>query len=192
MKRKNVGDTLSGKGREYIPNLAFRIMTFIMKLMDVLARHSDKNFTSLGLSSGNIVVDYGCGPARYILNASKTVGDSGKVYAVDIHPMAIKKVKNKINKHKLKNVKPILANGYHSGITDKTIDVVYALDMFHMITNPDEVLKEFARIIKPNGRIIIEDGHQPRSETRSKIFGSSLFKIENENKNHVVCKLKEI
>ncbi|WP_394706677.1 methyltransferase domain-containing protein [uncultured Draconibacterium sp.] len=46
-----------------------------------------------------MVVDYGCGPARYIKKASETTGPSGKVFAVDIHPTAVSNVNRKIEKH---------------------------------------------------------------------------------------------
>jgi len=70
-----------------------RMMTAVMGIVDLLKKYSDKNFETLGLKSGQTVIDYGCGPARYIRNASEAVGKSGKVIAVDIHPLAIKNVK---------------------------------------------------------------------------------------------------
>ena len=98
--RKKHGDIVLGKNREITPNIAFHIMTTTMKLMDFLGKYSSKNFKTLDLKSGQTVIDYGCGPARYITNASNAVGESGKVIAVDIHPLAIKKVKAKIVKYK--------------------------------------------------------------------------------------------
>ena len=89
-----MGDLLTGKNREYIPNIVFKAMTFIMKLMDVLVQYSRKNFETLELKSGQTVIDYGCGPARYIEFASNAVGSAGRVIAIDVHPLAIAKVIN--------------------------------------------------------------------------------------------------
>lgn len=190
-EEKTLKDTLSGKERENMPDIAFRIMTFIMKMMDFFGNHSTKNFSTIDIKEGEKVVDYGCGPARYIVHASKAVGKNGKVYAVDIHPLAIEKAKKKIQRYNLNNVETVLADGYHCNIANDSVDVVYALDMFHMISKPAILLAEFARMIHADGRIIIEDGHQPRTETKSKILESGLLNIANENKNHVVCRLKE-
>ncbi|MBI9068180.1 MAG: class I SAM-dependent methyltransferase [Salinivirgaceae bacterium] len=184
---KKLKDTLSGKNREEMPNIAFQIMTALMKLMDVLGNYSSKNFKTLDLKPGQTVIDYGCGPARYIRNASNTVGELGKVIAVDIHPLAIKKVKEKITKFKLINVEAVLAEGYNTPIADETADVVYALDMFHMIKQPKEFLIELSRLLKKEGKIIIEDGHQTRSETIQKIENSGVLNIINETKYNVEC-----
>jgi ubiquinone/menaquinone biosynthesis C-methylase UbiE len=189
--KKTLGDILSGKNREAIPNIAFHVMTYIMKLMDFFGEHYSKNFETLGLKPGQTVIDYGCGPARYIQIASNTVGKSGKIIAVDIHPLAISKVKEKIKKYKLTNVEAVLAEKYNTSILNDTADVVYALDMFHMIEQPNELLKELSRLVKRDGTIIIEDGHQSRNETKQKIESVGFLNIIEETKSHVKCKKYE-
>ncbi|MGD9823864.1 class I SAM-dependent methyltransferase [Desulfobacter sp.] len=187
METKKIGDFFSGKGRESIPDVGFKAMTLIMKLMDILGGHSRKNFKTLGLKSGQTVIDYGCGPARYIGFASSAVGKKGKVIAVDIHPLAIAKVKEKIKKLSLTNVEAVLAEKYGTPISNETADIVYALDMFHMVEKPDVFLKELSRLVKKEGTIIIEDGHQPRTKTIQKIEHSGCLKIVRETKSHVKC-----
>ncbi len=187
MERYKIGDFLSRKNRESIPNIAFKAMTLIMKLMDIFGQYSRKNFETLELKSGQTVIDYGCGPARYIEFASNAVGKAGKVIAVDIHPLAIAKVKEKIKKQKLSNVEANLAEKYTTSIRAEIADVVYALDMFHMIEQPNELLKELSRLVKKDGTIIIEDGHQSRTDTIQKIEKFGILKIVQETKSHVKC-----
>jgi ubiquinone/menaquinone biosynthesis C-methylase UbiE len=187
MKKNKIGDFLSGKNRESIPNIAFKAMTLVMKLMDVFGQYSRKNFETLGLKPGQTVIDYGCGPARYIEFASNAVGKTGRVIAVDIHPLAIAKVKEKIERKNLTNVEAVLSKRYTTSISDEIADIVYALDMFHMIAQPKEFLKELSRLAKRDGTIIIEDGHQPRSDTIRKIEKSGFLKIVQETKSHVKC-----
>lgn len=177
--------------REQLPNIVFSMMRFIMKLNDIFRNQSEKNFRTLGLQQDQIVVDYGCGPARYVKKASETVGPKGKVYAVDIHPLAIKNVNQIKEKYSLQNVEAVLASGYSCNLPNRIADVVYALDMFHMIEHPTKLIEELARIVTYQGEIIIEDGHQPRSKTLKKINDSGLLCIYKQNKHHLVCKLKE-
>jgi hypothetical protein len=56
-----------------------------------------------------------------------------------------------------------------------------------MIEQPNEFLIELSRLVKSDGTIIIEDGHQPRSETIQKIEKSGFIKIIAETKSHVKC-----
>ena len=186
-KSNKVESLMTGKGREKIPNIAFRGMAFIMKLMDLFTNYSGKNIRALDIKPGQTVIDYGCGPARYIKDASMMVGPSGKVIATDIHPLAIKTVNDKIKKFKLSNVNATLATGYKTDIESEIADVVYALDMFHMIEQPKELLTELSRLVKMDGRVIIEDGHQPRSETKMKIEDSKILRIVKETKSFVEC-----
>lgn len=191
MKKSNkIQGLLLGTGREVIPNLAFIGMTAIMKLRDFFTNYAEKNIKNLNLERGQTVIDYGCGPARYIQSASRIVGETGEVIAIDIHPLAIKKANERIKKHSLLNAKAVLANGYDTSLPDETADVIYALDMFHMIEDPKELLSELARLVKPEGRVIIEDGHQPRAETKTKIENSECFEIINETKSFVECMKK--
>ena len=187
MKKNTIADFVSGRNRESIPNIAFRAMTLIMKLMDVFGQYSRRNFETLGLKPGLTVIDYGCGPARYIEFASNAVGKVGRVIAVDVHPLAVAKVKEKIERLNLLNVEAVLAEKYTTSISDEIADIVYALDLFHMIEQPNVFLKELSRLVKKDGIIIIEDGHQLRTDTIQKIENSGLLNVVRETKSHVKC-----
>ena len=80
-------------------------------MRDVFAPVS-KRVDGFGIENGSVVVDFGCGPGSYIERASRAVGDTGKVYAVDVHELAIKSVNAKARKKSLNNVIPLLSTGY--------------------------------------------------------------------------------
>ncbi|MEA2037450.1 MAG: class I SAM-dependent methyltransferase [Nanoarchaeota archaeon] len=176
-----------GNERERMPDIAFRMMSFIFKICDIFSS-VDKRIDYFGIKEGFTVIDYGCGPGRYLKRASQLVGGRGRVYAADIHKLAIESVKKRIEKYNLKNVEPILTKGYFCSIDEHAADVIYALDMFHMIKEPDLFLKELHRLLKRGGYLIIEDGHQPRNKTKSKINNSKIWKISEETKGHLKCK----
>jgi ubiquinone/menaquinone biosynthesis C-methylase UbiE len=134
------------------------------------------------------VVDYGCGPGRYTTRFAQLVGERGKVYAVDIHELAIKAVKAKRARLGLQNVVPVLAQGYDCGLPDHIADVVCALDMFFGIQQPSGFLTELKRITRPDGVLIIDDGHQPRVATKKKILASGVWTIAEETSDHLKCK----
>jgi ubiquinone/menaquinone biosynthesis C-methylase UbiE len=172
---------------ERMSDFTFRGMDFIFKVVDFVYPHIDQRLQNFGIQTGMTVVDYGCGPGRYTTRLARRVGNSGKVYAVDIHKLAIEAVKKKIKKQGLKNVKPVLARGYDCGIPDAIADIVCAIDMFFGIKDPTAFLGELKRITKSEGILVIDDGHQSREETKRKILNSEHWEIKEESKDHLKC-----
>ncbi len=76
--------------RKYQSNLDFKLMTFFFKIRD-LFRDPMEKVKNAEIKPGNVVVDYGCGPGSHAVAAAQIVGSSGKVHAIDIHPLALKK-----------------------------------------------------------------------------------------------------
>src|SRR5690554_2872882 len=106
--------------RNLMPNIGFELMKFTYFLHDYFKPVGDilKKFD---IHKENIIVDYGCGPGRYIRKASELVGEKGKVYAVDIHPLAVRSIEKKLEKYKIKNVIPVLVEGNHCSIKDNSV-----------------------------------------------------------------------
>jgi ubiquinone/menaquinone biosynthesis C-methylase UbiE len=176
-----------GRASERMSDASFQFMCFAFDVLDFLFPHIHARVKGFGLREGMTVVDYGCGPGRYTARFSKLVGATGKVYAVDIHEMAIEAVKRKIAERGWQNVAPVLASGYNSGIPDHVADVVCAIDMFFIIKNPTEFLGELKRIAKKDGMLIIDDGHQSRDVTKKSLLASGHWTIEQETRDHLKC-----
>lgn len=174
---------------EYMPGWAFKLMVLTMRFRDLFKAPSNK-LNNFGISSGDILIDYGCGPGRYLKKASKLVGPKGKVYAVDIHEIAMNCIIKLKKKRHLDNVYPTKADHYFVPIQENKADLIYVLDVFHMISNSNEFLNELHRLIKPKGRLILEDGHQKRSVTKDKILSNGRWRINTENKKHLELKAK--
>lgn len=170
-----------------MPGWAFRMMAFMFKVAD-LFQHHDNKLDPFNIRKGQTVIDYGSGTGRYLPFASEHAGENGMVYAVDIHPLAVRSAERLIEKQHLKNVRPLLTDGITVGLPSNVADIIYALDMFHMVSNPTEFLKELQRLTKPDGVLFLEDGHQKRSITREKIINSVSWVILEETKTYVKCR----
>ncbi|MCX6268843.1 MAG: class I SAM-dependent methyltransferase [Bacteroidetes bacterium] len=114
----------------------------------------------------------------------------GTVYAVDIHQLAIEAAANVTGKYNLKNVHPVLTDGITVNIPPRSADLVYALDMFHMVKDTNAFLKELCRITKPDGILILEDGHQPRALAKEKVNITGCWEVVAETKAYMKCKPK--
>lgn len=164
--------------------MGYHTMVWIFKTMDLFGK-PDKRLDDFAIPEGGVVVDYGCGPGRYIRRASERVGPGGRVYALDINRIAIDIVKKKVRRYNLANVVPVLAGGREQAIADHCADVVYALDMFHQIGDPVGFLAAIHRVAKKDGVLYLEDGHQPREKTLEKIGRSGLWEIAGQSPRHV-------
>ena len=184
MKKKICGNEM-----DRMPGWAFRIMAFMFNNADRF-RPPDKKLNPFNIQKGQTVVDYGCGTGRYLKSASERVGDSGRVYAVDIHELAIDSANRMIKRFNLENVIPIHNDGKTVDIPSQSVDMVYALDMFHMVKETKGFLTELFRITKPGGILYLEDGHQPRTIAKEKISSSGCWEIVEETKRYVKCKPK--
>lgn len=165
---------------------AYRWMVRWFRIADILFPKKLR-LAEFGIREGDSVVDYGCGPGRYIEEASGRVGPRGKVYAVDIHELAIEGVATLVREKGLRNVTPILARGYSVSLPDRAADVIYALDMFHGIADPAAFLAEIRRIAKDSAIFILEDGHQSRRKAREKVVRSPHWRIEKEETKYLRC-----
>jgi ubiquinone/menaquinone biosynthesis C-methylase UbiE len=176
------------ENNEKMPGLFYRLMVGVMNVEDLFFPRIEKRVEAFGIATGMTVVDYACGPGRYTVFYSRLVGPQGKVYAVDIHEMAIAILNKKVARYGLANVEPVLAQGYASGLPAACADLVTALDVFFAIQNPTAFLAELKRIVKPEGTLILDDGHQPRAATLKKLTTAGGWTIVDESKDHLKCR----
>jgi len=152
----------------------FRFMALGYIFRD-LGHPPHRKIAEAGIQSGFFVLDYGCGPGSFTISAAEAVGKRGKVYAVDIHPLAIKSVKKKAAKKGLTNIETIQTD-CQTGIETSSIDVVLLYDIFHGLSNPQAVLEELHRVLKPHSILSFSDHHIKEGEVLSGI-PESLFTL---------------
>ena len=167
---------LDEKKPKPMSDASFKGMMWLFKLVDFIwnPRRKLKKFP---LREGMAVVDYGCGPGRYTLPIAKLVGPKGKVFAVDIHPLAITTVKRKAASEALTNVETILVDSYDTGIQVASIDLVLLADTFHMISDRDALFREIHRILKQDGLLFMDPGHMKLERAIEIVESAGLFTI---------------
>jgi len=157
-------------------DIGFRAMVWIFKLVD-LFRGPKRYLLKVPLRQGMTVIDYGCGPGRYTIPMAKLVGPEGKVFALDIQPLAIDMVKKMAERENLVNIEMILIDSYNTGIGDSTADLVLLGDTLHMIEDCNKLLREIHRILKQNGVLFMNPGHMKLSKAIEILESSHIFTI---------------
>lgn len=161
-------------------DLGFRLMAFTFKIRDLLKPRRNV-VKEIGIKEGYHVLDYGCGPGSYVTVVAELVGKSGRVYALDINPTAIKSVEKIALKRQLTNVETILSD-HETGLPDNSVDVVLLYDTFHDLSDPNTVLEELHRVLKPNGILSFNDHHMKENEITSKVSSKGLFRLLRKGK----------
>ena len=134
----------------------FKIMTLILRLRDIFNPPQRILGQIDDIRPGAHILDYGWGPGSYSIAASELVGHTGKVYAVDINPVAVREIQNKANEKGIPNLETLLTN-CNLEIPDSSIDVVLLIYVLHDFKNPRSILSELCRVLKPDGILVVKD-----------------------------------
>lgn len=115
----------------------------------------------LGVEEGMCVADLGSGGHdHYIKHVAKKVGDTGRVYIVDVRSEPLAVLHSTCRANGLNHVEPIRADiEIHKGIAlpDDHCDRVLLINTMHQVVEPVSVLREASRILKPNGVLVVID-----------------------------------
>ena len=156
-------------------NLGFNGMSLFFKLRDLLVPRK-KILEEAGLTLGDRVLDFGCGPGGYISDTADIVGELGQVYALDVHPLAIARVQNLAARRGLTNVETIQSD-CRTGLAHESLDVVLMYDVFHMLDEPQAVLAEMHRVLKPDGILSFSDHHMDEESIITGVTNCRLFEL---------------
>jgi len=156
-------------------DLGFKAMAFTFKIRDFF-RPRRSIVKEAGIKEGFHVLDYGCGPGSYVTAVAELVGKAGRIYALDINSTAIKMIEKIAVKKQLTHLETILSDR-KTGLLDDSIDVVLLYDTFHDLSDPNSVLEELCRVLKPNGVLSFNDHHMQDNEIISKVTSNGLFRL---------------
>ncbi len=94
-----------------------------------------------------ISLDLGCGTGNYTLELKNK---GFEVFGLDISKQMLK-----IAKKKRKDLFLIRGDAYLLPFKDNTFDLVLSITLFEFIKEPEKVIKEIYRVLKPGGELII-------------------------------------
>ena len=109
------------------------------------------------IEEGETVLDLGSGGGIDVLMASRFVGDSGKVYGLDMTDEMLRLANDNKSKMGVTNVE--FMKGYIEDIPlpDETVDAVISNCVINLSENKEKALSEAYRVTKPGGRLRIAD-----------------------------------
>jgi ubiquinone/menaquinone biosynthesis C-methylase UbiE len=136
----------------------FPIPAFVTGIIDNPIRRKyiqkpERIAENMELRPGMIVLEVGPGKGSYTKAVAKRILPEGKVYAIDISEYVIKKLKVRLEQENITNIIPKIDDAYNLSFEDESMDRIFAIACLPEIPEPVKVLKEFRRVLKPDGII---------------------------------------
>ena len=108
---------------------------------------------ALGLKPGDVVADIGAGSGYHTFRLAKTVGEKGKVYAVDIQQEMLDLINKKAKRTKRPNIETVLGAETDPKLPANSCDLILLVDVYHEFSEPYEMTVAMVKALKPGGRL---------------------------------------
>lgn len=126
-------------------------------------QRAEEIIKKLNIKGGSKVADIGSHEGYFTMKLSKEVGETGKVYAVDISRDKIEKLKKHLTERNLHNVEAILGEEDNPNLAVNSLDAILIVDTYHEMEDHQQILGHLKGALKLQGRLLL---CEPISEER--------------------------
>ena len=172
-------------------NFGYENPTLLYRLIDSLGNNLLFSFVyksylkTLPINGNETVLDFGSGSGAGSKHLAKILSKKGgKLVCVDISKYWMKKAKKRLRK--FNNVEFLLGQLSELNIENNSFDIIYIFYALHDVDPNlrDGIVKEFARILKDNGKIVIKEPQRkndgmPNSEIVNLMTNNKLTEKES-------------
>jgi len=150
---------------------------------ELMANESFKQLQKAGLKKDQIVWDIGCGSGAMTEYIARTVGDNGKVFAVDASKEQLENTRKRISDAGLKNVIFILGDiQENQNWPVEKADIVYSRLVLMHVTKANLALIKMKSLLKTGGVVSLQESAFSADHTSDynpvvKDFFASLVKL---------------
>lgn len=140
-------------GREIAYVMGFQGAAWLERQNRVNEERTDVLVNALNLKPGMQVADIGAGTGFLSREMAKVVGAQGQVFAVDLQPEMLGKLKALQKTYP--NITPVLAAERKTNLTPNSTDIAIMVDVYHELAYPYEVMQDALQALKPHGQLVL-------------------------------------
>jgi ubiquinone/menaquinone biosynthesis C-methylase UbiE len=140
---------------------------------------------NIPLKKNCIIVDIGCGTGFPFLELAQRYGGSCKVFGIDPWDKAISRANRKKEQYRIENVEILRGVGEDMPFGNESVDIIISNLGINNFENPDTVIKECFRVLKPSGKLVFTTNLYGHFDELYSIFTDVLreFKLEGSINN---------
>ena len=112
---------------------------------------------ALTVSPGETVADVGAGTGTHLHPFAEAVGPRGRLFAVDLAPAFVARLRNRAAADRLEQVTPVLCSETSVMLPAGSCDLIFSSDTYHHFEFPGRTLDSMFRALKPGGRLAVLD-----------------------------------
>ena len=120
----------------------------------------EKIIASLDVQSGARVADLGAGSGAYAFALARAVGESGKIFAVEVQKELLSRLEREAHAQKIFNIEGVWGDAEEAGgthLADASCDAAIATNILFQAPNKAALATEASRLLKPRGKLLIVD-----------------------------------
>jgi arsenite methyltransferase len=109
----------------------------------------------LGIGPGDRVADLGAGGGYFTFRLAEAVGESGRVYAVDVDDDMVDNLAKQARERGAANIAAVRGEFDDPKLPDGEIDLLFVCDTYHHITDRPDYFRRVLIDLAPRGRVAI-------------------------------------
>jgi SAM-dependent methyltransferase len=145
------------EGDEYLLGTATKELERLGFQHQVWAEPTARVWEHAGFGPGDTLLDLGCGPGYASLDLAQRVGPRGHVVAADISERFLHHLRTQCAARGIHNVEPLRIDVRTLDLAGRRFDGAFARWVLCYLEDPEAVVREVARTLRPGGSFAVVD-----------------------------------